>query len=317
MSQPAAVLQKPDMADLPAQHPAAPNSPAEARARYFNSGNAFNIKLPPVPSRLFTDEPARALAEGAGTGFIPCDQSDALTCGFPATTPLMLARYAVVEAGGRFTADLRATGSIWYVIAGRGQVDCLGESLSVAPGDVFLLPGSPVRITAGAEKLVLWVVSNEPQLALNGDLPPDEARRPVAVVHYPAAEIARQIDIIYDHAQNGETSGIALIFSSEPQAAARNILPSLTLSLNTLPPGEHQRAHRHNSAAITLVLQGEHCHSMVDGARCPWSPWATLVTPPGAPHSHHNDGSARALFLIVQDGGLHYHARTMGFSFLE
>jgi hypothetical protein len=41
------------------------------------------------------------------------------------------------------------------------------------------------------------------------------------------------------------------------------------------------------------------------------------VTPPGAPHSHHNDGDRRALFLIVQDGGLHYHARTMGFSFLE
>lgn len=321
MSQPAALSpetdQKPDMADLPAQHPAAPHSRAEARARYFNSGNAFNIKLPPVPSRLFTQEPARALADGATTGFIPCDQSDAIACAFPATTPLMLARYAVVAAGARFTVDLRATGSIWYVIAGRGQVDCLGESLSVAPGDVFLLPGSPARITAGAEQLVMWVVSNEPQLALNGDLPPDESRRPVAVVHYPAAEIARQVDIIYDHAQNAQTSGIALIFSSEPQAAARNILPSLTLSLNTLPPGEHQRAHRHNSAAITLVLQGENCHSMVDGVRCPWSQWATLVTPPGAPHSHHNAGSERALFLIVQDGGLHYHARTMGFSFLE
>ncbi|MEP9355270.1 cupin domain-containing protein [Xanthobacter sp. KR7-65] len=308
---------KPDMADLPAQLPAAPASPAEARARYFNSGNAFNIKLPPVPSALFTAEPARALAEGATTGFIPCDQSQAMACAFPATTPLMLARYAVVEAGASFTVDLRATGSIWYVIAGAGQVDAAREHLAVADGDVFLLPGVPARITAGAERMVLWVVSNEPQLALDGALPPDDARRPVGIVHYPAAEIARQIDIIYDHSQNGQTSGIALIFSSEPQAAARNILPSLTLSLNTLPGGESQRAHRHNSAAITLVVKGDDCHSMVDGTRCPWSPWATLVTPPGAPHSHHNGGASRALFLIVQDGGLHYHARTMGFSFLE
>jgi gentisate 1,2-dioxygenase len=56
---------------------------------------------------------------------------------------------------------------------------------------------------------------------------------------------------------------------------------------------------------------------MVDGVRCPWTHWATLVTPPGAPHSHHNEGEAGARFLIVQDGGLHYHARTMGFEFLE
>ena len=44
---------------------------------------------------------------------------------------------------------------------------------------------------------------------------------------------------------------------------------------------------------------------------------ATLVTPPGAPHSHHNAGPRSVRFLIVQDGGLHYHARTMGFEFLE
>ncbi|QRG04623.1 cupin domain-containing protein [Xanthobacter dioxanivorans] len=307
---------KPDMADLPAQLAAAPASAAEARARFFNSGNAFNIKLPPVPGGLFTAEPARALLADASTGFIACDQSAALGCAFPATTPLMLARYAVVAPGGRLAVDFCATGSIWYVIAGAGQADCAGERLAFGPGDVLLLPGAPAEIRAGAGRVVLWVVTNEPQLALDGDLPPDAAHRPVAPVHYPAAEIARQVEIIYDHAQNAETSGIALIFSCDTQAAARNILPSLTLSLNTLPAGEHQRAHRHNSAAITLVVQGEGCHSLVDGARCPWSPWATLVTPPGAPHSHHNGGGERALFLIVQDGGLHYHARTMGFSFL-
>ena len=44
---------------------------------------------------------------------------------------------------------------------------------------------------------------------------------------------------------------------------------------------------------------------------------STLVTPAGDPHSHHNNGGVMAHFLIVQDGGLHYHARTMGFEFLE
>jgi gentisate 1,2-dioxygenase len=115
---------------------------------------------------------------------------------------------------------------------------------------------------------------------------------------------------------NAETSGLALIFSSDGLEAWRNITPSLTLSLNTLPPGEDQRAHRHNSAAVTLILQGESCHSLVDGIPCPWEQGGTMVTPPGAPHSHHNRGGTQARFLIVQDGGLHYHARTMGFAFL-
>ena len=39
-----------------------------------------------------------------------------------------------------------------------------------------------------------------------------------------------------------------------------------------------------------------------------------MMTPPAESHSHHNVGDQLALFLIVQDGGLHDHARTMGFS---
>ena len=44
-------------------------------------------------------------------------------------------------------------------------------------------------------------------------------------------------------------------------------------------------------------------------------PHAVMITPPADAHSHHNDGDHLALFLIVQDGGLHYHTRTMGFSY--
>jgi gentisate 1,2-dioxygenase len=164
---------------------------------------------------------------------------------------------------------------------------------------------------------VLWLVTNEPQLAYDHLGPPREDEAPIEIVHYPAQEIARQLDRVLAASQNATTSGIALIFSSERQEANRGIMPSLTLSLNTLPPGEHQRAHRHNAAAITLIVKGETCYSLVDGKKCDWSPWATLVTPATAPHSHHNGGDERAMFLIVQDGGLHYHARTMDFRFLE
>ncbi|WP_298951637.1 cupin domain-containing protein [uncultured Methylobacterium sp.] len=302
-----------DMADLPVQHPRDPAGPAQARARFFNSGNAFNIKLPPVPGRVFSDEAAQSLAPDAPTGLVACDQSPAMACPFPATTPLMLARYATIAAGETLATDFSATGTIAYVIAGTGETRVGGETLRWGPGDVMLLPGGPVEHAAGS-RAVLWLVGNEPQLAHDASRPPGE---PVAPVHYPAAEIERQLALIFSTTANAATSGLALIFSSDGLEAGRNILPTLTLSLNTLPAGTHQRAHRHNSAAITLAVTGEACFSTVDGARCDWTPWATLVTPPGAPHSHHNHGGGRARFLIVQDGGLHYHARTMGFSFLE
>ncbi len=267
-----------DMADMPVQLPATPNSEAEARARFFNSGNAFNVKLPRVPATRFTAEVEAALASGE-TGFFACDQSAAIGAPFAATTPLMLARYAAIAPRATLNADFVATGAIWYVIRGSGTAVIGNETVAFGPGDVFLAPGGvPTALTAQDGGAVLWVVTA---------------------------------------AQNATTSGIALIFSSDRQEKARNILPTLTLSLNTVPAGEQQRAHRHNSAAITLILKGENCHSMVGGEKCDWSPFATLVTPATEPHSHHNDSAERAMFLIVQDGGLHYHARTMGFTFLD
>ena len=73
----------------------------------------------------------------------------------------------------------------------------------------------------------------------------------------------------------------------------RNIHPTMTLALNSLPAGRAQRAHVHSAVALNLCLQGEGCHSTVDGERKDWSRHAVLVTPPGAVHSHHNEGTGR------------------------
>jgi gentisate 1,2-dioxygenase len=304
------------MVEMPVQRPASAASAAASRARFFNSGNAFNIKLPPVPDAAFTDEPARALRPDAPTGFVACDISAQLGCAFPATTPFVLARYARIRPGEALAADFVATGSIWYVIQGAGETECYPERFAWSAGDAFLLPGGvQSRHRAGPEGAVLWVVTNEPQLAFEGARAPAPGAAPTDPVHYPAAEIAQQLDRIYDAARDDDTAGLALVLSSEKQEAARNVLPSLTLAMNSLPPGTFQRPHRHNSVAVTLVVQGEGCYSMVDGRRKDWTPWATTITPPTSVHSHHNEGGKRALFLIVQDGGLYYHGRTMGFSF--
>lgn len=316
---PAAPASKPrSIADLPAQRAQAPLSQAQARALYFNTGNAFDVKLPPVPDASFTAEPARALDESTATGLIACDRAAELGTPYPATTPLVLARYARIRAGESLQTEFQASGVTYYVMLGNGHTQCSGEQLAWGPGDVFVLPGGVSHLhRAGAQAAVLWIVGNEPQLAFEQLGSPAPGQAPTDVVHFPADEIARQIDLIYAVGRGSDIAGSALIFASTKQEAIRNVLPTLTVAMNSLEPGVSQRPHRHNSVAVSLVIDGEDCHSVVDGRRKNWSRWATTVTPATAVHSHHNEGGKRALFLIVQDGGLYYYTRALGFSFAD
>lgn len=306
------------IADLPVQYASSPKSIAESRARYFNTGNAFNQVKSPVPARIFTDQPARALAPESPTGLFLCDTSSELGCAFIATTPLLLVRYARVLAGESLSAEFVATGVIIYVITGHGDTRCGADHVQWSAGDIITLPGGVPHVhTAGADDAVLWVVTNEPLLALERLQPPPRENALLDVVHYRSADIARHIDVLYQIGRGQDIAGSALILSSERQQETRNVLPTLLVAMNSLPGGGSQRSHRHNSVAVTLIIQGEHCHSIVDGQPVEWSPWATTVTPAVAAHSHHNAGEGRALFLIVQDSGLYSHARTMGFEFVD
>ena len=306
------------IAEMPVQRPASPATAAEARGRFFNTGNGFNVQLPPVPDRIFADEPARALDPATPTGLISCDIAADLSCPFPATTPLVLAHYARIRAHETLDTAFNASGVIAYVIAGTGTTRCLREEIAWRAGDLFILPGgAPAVHTAGDDHAVLWIVTNEPQLSFESLRAPGPNAAPTDIVHYRGDEIMRQIALLYDIGRDEQVAGSALIFSAERQEATRNILPTLTAAMNSLPGGAVQRPHRHNSVAVSLVIKGERCFSVIDGKRKDWAPWATTITPPVSVHSHHNGGNDMALFLIIQDGGLYYHTRAMGFEFAD
>ena len=307
-----------NIAEMPVQRAAAPATPAEARGRFFNTGNGFDVKLPPVPDHIFTDEPAAAFRTETPTGLIPCDLSSVLACDFPATTPLILIRYAKIKANEAIRTDFNASGVMIYVIRGAGRTSCGDETIEWSAGDILVLPGGvPHDHTAADEDAILWIVSNEPQLAFENLRAPAPGQAPTEIVHYRADEISRQIDLLYEVGRSEQIAGSALIFSAERQEATRNILPTLTLAMNSLPGGAVQRPHRHNAVAVSLIIRGERCFSLMDGRRKDWAPWATTITPGVSVHSHHNGGNEQARFLIVQDGGLFYHARAMGFEFAE
>jgi gentisate 1,2-dioxygenase len=306
-----------DIGDMPAQRALEPRSAAEARGRFFNTGNAFNIINPPVPDHAFLEEPRRAMDDATPTGLIACDLSAMLNCPFPATSPLMLARYGRIRASETLTTDFVTSGTIAYVIQGTGITVAGREQIAWATGDVFVLPGGILASHTAETTSVLWLVTNEPQLAFENLRAPSPGASPTDLVHYRGEEIDRQIALLYDVGRNATVAGSALVFSAERQETTRNILPTLTAAMNSLPAGFVQPPHRHNSVAVSLIIRGEGCFSIIDGKRKEWSPWATTITPPVSVHSHHNGGTEQARFLIIQDGGIYYHARAMGFEFAE
>jgi gentisate 1,2-dioxygenase len=291
-------------------------TPYTQRARYYSSLDGFNIKKPAIPAHAFVAERDRAFDPAAPTGLIPCDLSRTLEIGFPATAPLVLARYVRIRAGERLATRFAASGALYYVIAGSGETVQGPDAIAWDEGDAFCLPGgAEAAHIAGAGDCLLYVVTNEPLLAFERLEPPRPGRAPIEAVHYPADEIQRQLDRIHRLATTTELPGKSISFGTAELDADRVALPSFTFSMNSLSPGETQRPHQHNAVAVTLVVQGERCYSMIDGRRVDWQPWTVMITPPAEMHSHHNDGDRLARFLIVQDGGLHYHARTMGFSY--
>lgn len=290
-----------------------------ARARYFDSSVAFNVTNPPVPCRQFTAERDRAFDAATGSAVIEVDQGAEMALDFPATTPLVLASYLRIAAGERLPFDSRAGTELYFAIRGAGESRTGGDVVPWAAGDAFALPGGgPTEHRAAAgEDSVLWAVTNAPALALDGLAPPPPDRSPVQAVRFPAAEIAERMTAIRPKLTGTRTPGIAVIFASAAQEHRRNVAPGLTFAMNQLPPGGMQLPHRHNSVAVSLAIHGPQCCSIVDGERADWEPWGTIVTPPGAVHAHCNESDEWAHWLIAQDGGYHYHCRTMDFRYAD
>ena len=293
-----------------------------ARARYVPVERGFNIKRPPLGPQAFAAEMARAFADDAPTGFTPLDLSATLGTSYPATTPFMLVRYARVRKGERLDDAFAASGEIWAVLRGTGTLRRAGETVDWRAGDMFALPGGVVTCWQAQEDSVLWVATDEPMLAFEGVRPEAAPRAPIESTHYRAGDIARELRALYDRPMAPDTPGRALFMATERTEGLGTCLPSMTLTLNAVRPGEAQRPHRHNAAAIVLPLHQARCVSSIGGRTFPWTPHVTLLTPAGVEHDHRNaamDGTVTdddvALALIVQDGGLYYYGRTMGFAF--
>jgi gentisate 1,2-dioxygenase len=283
---------------------------------YLTLDKTFSIFRSAIPARSFRSEAAEALLANAETAVIYCDQSMAIGGVTPSTTPLLLAAYLRVNPARPLTAKSGASTEFLYVIQGSGTTQWLGGEIEWATGDAMILPGG-IEYTyraKGDANGVLWQCSNQPLLAYENARPAAPGGGPIAPTYFPAKRIFDELERVRSSTvQPDGSKSTALLLSTETMTGKGLTSPSMTLVFNTVDPGKYQAPHLHNSVAVTLVLRGHKSYSIVDGERIDWTPFTTFVTPAGSVHSHHNDHDVDSLFLIVQDGGLHYHCRTIGF----
>jgi len=293
----------------------AANTPGLGRI-FTPAGGSMSRSLPELAPKVFSVERDRAFDRRTPAGFIDLDSSDELDLDYPATTPLMLARYLILDPGVRFEHRLRASGEIYHVLQGAGVSRNAGETIAWSVGDFFTFPGGETTVHTADARVVLFLATNEPELSFGGFDPPPRARARTAAALYTTREVDDHLAGVLRQSEATVTAEYVNL-TTEAQLSMRTVLPSMVAGVNTLEPGAAQRPHLHNAAAITLGLQTEGVYSLVGGQRLDWAPGLVMVTPPRMPHSHVNAGPRLMKSFVLQDGGLYHHCRNSGFEFVE
>jgi gentisate 1,2-dioxygenase len=286
----------------------------ESRAHFYDPENFFDFQLPAVPRRQFLAERVQAFATDTKTSEIILDTSETLCTTYPATTPLLLARYLRIRSGENMTLTRRASAEVLYVLCGHGLSEGFGEAISWVAGDALCFPGGDKIIHSATEDAVLFGVCNEPLLTFEDLEPPRDGHIQVLPTHWRKSEIDLRFEKIFKRSDSEQASGRALQLATKSMAPTKQPIPSMNVAINTLEPGGDQRPHRHNGAAITLAIEGTGIYSMIENERIDWVTGAAQITPAAELHSHHNRGEHRMKSLVVQDEGLHFYTRTTGFS---
>ena len=287
----------------------------EERAIWNTPENAFEWSWPKVPRHQFLIEKEKAYHFDGDSVLIPLDISNVLKTSYLATTPSILARYLRVNSSKKISHIFKTSGEIYYVLEGEGSSKNRNDIIDWSKGDVFCFPGGKETIhSSNVENSILFLITNEPLLCFEQLSPSFENNSNILASHWPYKKTLSFLEERYKRPKTEETSGVAVLFSTEETLPSRNTIPSINTSINTLESGGDQRPHRHNGVAITLAIQGENVYSMIEDEKIDWKNGVAQITPAAELHSHHNRGSKRMKSFVVQDEGLHWYLRTTGFS---
>jgi len=312
----------------------AEQDPTAADARYYEytsaadpiaSGHTPPVPLATMPSALAGDHP---------TGIEHFDLSSRLGdpvagASGPATSPALLASFLHIRPGDALSTSAVATSELHIVLRGSGDTELPNRTVSWAKGDVVVFPaGVPARHSADPEgdPAVIYRVTDEPLLRYLG-VAPTEAR--FAPTRWPAADIRRELDLVAADSEATNRNRVSILLAGAAHHQTLTATHVLWAMYGLLPVGAVQRAHRHQSVALDLIVACEpgcftlvgsevdHAGEVVDPQRVDWEPGGAFVTPPGMWHAHVNESGAPAFLFPVQDAGLHTYLRSLDIRFVR
>jgi gentisate 1,2-dioxygenase len=304
--------------------PAAP-SDTQADALLFEySAAADPIASGSVPAIPYAEFPSDLYATGSSR-IIPLDLSQALKCPAPASTPSLAANFLRIEAGDELETRANATSELFYVIRGKGRTTTGDNQIGWSEGDFFTLPGGGARHHAIETSAIYWV-NDQPLLQYLGV----ERKHPrFTPAHYSRNELTKALDRAANDPQAAKRSRISLILGNPKCMQTMTVTHVLWAMYGLVEPNTRQLPHRHQSAAVDLIIDAQPgCYTLVgteldrngnikNPTRVDWKSGGVFVTPPGHWHEHRNESSARAYLTPIQDAGLHTYLRTLDITFYK
>lgn len=311
-------------AEPPIQPRPGPADDWQNKAQLFDYRQAANPVRPGLTEPIGYQQWGPALHQSGPTAIIPLDLSAELGCGGPATSPALAAHFLRIEAGDSLTAAAAATSSLFYVLAGSGELQWQGRQLNWGRGDVFVLPaGGPPLLRAEGTCVLYWV-HDAPLLRYLGVSPAGPRFSPC---YFSADQLDRELSRLLADPTAIRSNRLSVLLAHGDLAATRTISHTLWAMVGEVPPGAIQAPHRHQSVAIDLITDCDPgCYSLVgtelDGhgrirnpRRIEWEAGGVFITPPGHWHSHVNTSGRAARLLPIQDAGLHTYLRSLDIRF--
>ncbi len=294
-------------------------------ARYFEYSQAADPirsgHTSPVPLRQFSP----SLYESGPSRIIELDVSRELGLSVgPATSPGLLANFIRINAGDRISTEPNATSELYYVVRGHGYSAVNGSLIDWEQGDFLTLPaGSKSGHYAEGDAVLYWV-TDAPLLRFLG-VTASEPR--FVATKFPRARSIAELGDAANAPDAQNKSRVSVLLANSNQEQTLTITHVLWAMFGLLPPGAHQKAHRHQSVALDLILDcPPGCYSLVgkstddrgniiDPIRVDWEPGGAFITPPGLWHAHVNESDRAAHLIPIQDAGLQTYLRSLDIRF--
>jgi gentisate 1,2-dioxygenase len=287
--------------------------------------------IAPVPVRRFAPEPGG----GEHSRLVLLDLSAELGTSYPASSPALLASFAVILPEDPLTTTDACTSELYYCLRGRGNSEFkqpnepgAGRSGRIVwgPGDFLTLPAgcTTSHSAEGGEDALLYRVTDAPLLSYLGVAPVAGRFEPTRFDG--GAALDRLAEVERDP-RSSDRNRISVLLGNAATPQTLTVTHTLWAMLGVLPAGRVQRPHRHQSVALDLITDcAPGCYSLIgsnllpdgsiaDPERVEWEPGGAFVTPPGLWHSHHNDSGRAAHLVPVQDAGLHTYLRSLDIRF--